>query len=116
MNPLAAYLSTPGTRHYRVIDVTAKRRPNVSDIIKATAQAHRVRVDDILCASRNRRIVYPRQEIMYRAAVETLLSFPQIGRALGNRDQSTIRHGIVHHAMRNGLPIPRGLQPEGEQG
>lgn len=93
-----------------LVDELAVLRPKVVDIIRATATRYRLSVGDILCSSRNRRIVHPRQEVMYRAAMETLLSYPQIGRALGNRDQTTIRRGVIQHAKRNGLPLPRGLQ------
>jgi len=111
MNPLAQYLLSPAVKGYRVITIT--RAVRVSDIVRSTAAAHRVRVTDILCSSRNRRIVYPRHEAMYRAAVETHASYPQIGRDLGGRDHSTVIHGIRQHAKRNGLPLPRGMTPGG---
>jgi hypothetical protein len=72
------------------------------------AAKHGLTVAELMGHSHRRGIVAARQEASYRAAAETKLSYPQIGRLL-NRDHTTILHGIRRHAERHGLPIPRRI-------
>ena len=51
-------------------------------------------VDDILSQKRQKEIAYPRQICMYLCRKLTPLPLQQIGNELGNRDHTTIRHGI----------------------
>lgn len=48
-------------------------------------------------ASRNRRIVFARQFVMYWARRKVGLSLPQIGRRLGGRDHTTVLHGCQRY-------------------
>lgn len=43
---------------------------------------------------RKRKIARPRQITMFLARELTALSLPQIGRALGDRDHTTVLHGV----------------------
>lgn len=56
-----------------------------------------------------------RHEAYYRCAVETDQSYPRIGQAFGNRDHSTILHGIKVHCERSGAVAPNKMTwlPEG---
>lgn len=50
-----------------------------------------------------------RHEAMFRCVAETALSLPIIGRAFG-MDHTSIGHGVMRHAERNGLTPPRGMK------
>lgn len=82
------------------------------DIIKAVADKHGFTVNDLLCFSRRRSIVYARQEAAYEITRLTTLSYPQIGHELGGREHTTILHANRAHAKRTGEPLLRGLTPE----
>jgi chromosomal replication initiation ATPase DnaA len=72
------------------------------------AKKHGVRVLDILSASRNVKLVAARQEAMFRAATETIGSYPWIGRRF-NRDHTTVIHSLRAYARSHGIEPPRGL-------
>lgn len=63
-------------------------------ITKEVAEKHNVSVRDMQSASRFRHIVTARNEAFYRLRNETTLSLPQIGRRFGDRDHTTVLHGI----------------------
>lgn len=48
----------------------------------------------LFSAQRHREIVAARQECFYRCSVETNKSLPEIGRYFGNKDHTTVLHGI----------------------
>jgi chromosomal replication initiator protein len=66
---------------------------SIQDISAAVADYYGVSVDDIIGPGRSRKIARPRQLVMYLAREETDSSLPQIGRALGNRDHTTVLYG-----------------------
>jgi hypothetical protein len=73
-------------------------------IIAETAEKHRITVADLVGRCQQRWAAWPRQEAMFRMFVECRhLSLPQIGRALGDRDHTTVIHGIERHAKRQGV-------------
>lgn len=64
-------------------------------IILKVAEHYGLSADDMRSQARYRRVARPRQVAMY--AMRELcphLSFPAIGRLLGNRDHTTILHGV----------------------
>jgi len=61
-------------------------------IIQAVARFHNVKASDIRSASRLKRLVRPRQVAIYLIREHTDYSFPDIGRAIGGRDHSTIQY------------------------
>lgn len=65
----------------------------IDQVIDTVAIYYRVTVEAILSNSRSRTIAFPRHMAMYLARTETSLSYPQIGRKLGNRDHTTILYG-----------------------
>lgn len=83
------------------------------DIVKAVCKAYGVTSKDLLSSRRQKYINVPRQHAMYLCKVHTDLSLPQIGRELGNRDHTTVLHGIARHRWRRKagikLPIIEGL-------
>lgn len=62
-------------------------------IIKSVAKFFSSNEKDLLGKSRERKLVRPRQIIMYLLREELKLPFPKIGEILGGKDHSTIMHG-----------------------
>ena len=68
--------------------VTAER------IIDLTAEMFGFEIDQITGGSRRRPLVDARQVAMYVTRGMTDLSFPDIGKAFGNRDHTTVMHAV----------------------
>lgn len=66
----------------------------IEDIINITSAYFSIHVDDIKSGKKNREISYPRQAAMYLARKLTKHSFPEIGKAFGNKDHSTVVKGV----------------------
>lgn len=62
-------------------------------IIREVCIKYNITLEDLISERRHHAIVVPRQEAMYRLCTETDWSLPRIGRALGNRDHTTVLHG-----------------------
>ncbi len=71
------------------------RQENLSmgDILSVVARHYNVSEADLLGRSRRKAIAHARQMVMYLAREETNTSLPQIGRALGGRDHTTVLYG-----------------------
>lgn len=82
--------------------------PQTSAIVEAVSRAYGIPVKEIVSRARSRHIVIARQHAVWLLRKETGLSLPQIGRALGDRDHTTMIHGIKRHQRRidNGEDIP----------
>ncbi len=78
-------------------------------ILVEEAAAAGVSVTELVSVSRQRALVLVRHRAMYRMAVETELSTPQIGRVCGRRDHTSVLYGIAKHCERNGLRLPRAM-------
>ena len=65
-----------------------------SALIHATASFFQIPPAALASPSRERATAYARHVAMYLLRQETGLSLQQIGRMLGNRDHTTVRHGI----------------------
>lgn len=63
------------------------------EIIEAVSNVYLVRISDIKGKGRQKKFVRPRHISMYLVREITNLSFPDIAKIFGNRDQSTIQHG-----------------------
>ena len=68
--------------------VTAER------IIELTADLFGFSIEQIISGSRRRPLVEARQVAMYVTRNTTELSFPDIGKAFGNRDHTTVMHAV----------------------
>lgn len=66
----------------------------VTRIIRETAQYYDMTVAEMLARRRERRFARARQVGMYAAKRLTTLSLPQIGRAFGGLDHTTVMHGV----------------------
>ena len=84
-----------------LIDNTAKAPVTVKGILEATAELFSFSVDQITGGSRRRPLVDARQIAMYVTRNMTDLSYPEIGRAFGNRDHTTVIHAVrkIEHHM-----------------
>ena len=72
----------------------SNRKISVEDIQKQVATHFNIRASDMFSARRARQIARPRQIAMYMAKNLTSLSYPEIGRRFGNKDHTTIMHGV----------------------
>ena len=73
----------------------ARRRTAAVDIVQAVVDYYGVALRDLRGRARNREIVLPRQVAMYLLREETTASLVDIGSELGNRDHTTVMHGIA---------------------
>lgn len=69
-------------------------RPTIKRIINVVAAHYNVTHDDIISPRRHLTVTRPRQIVMYLARQLTLRSFPEIGRAIGGRDHTTVLYGV----------------------
>lgn len=74
-------------------------------ILSEVCRKHGMTQKQVIGQQRNHNIVLARHEAMYRMAHETRMSLPMIGRRLGDRDHTTVLHGLRQHAARNGLTL-----------
>ena len=78
-------------------------------VISAIAEKHGLRPTDLTGPMRFKNYVHARQEAAYVMRTQLRRSYSTIGRALGNRDHTTIVHAVRAHAERNGLPYSEGF-------
>lgn len=74
-------------------------------IVTETITMHQVTVKHLLGPDRFPAVCHARHRAMYWLRVAGY-HYPDIGRFLGGRDQSTVRRGICAHAKRFGLDVP----------
>jgi len=68
--------------------------PSLRRIINATARLHGLAAADLTGPSRRRQMAWARGVAMYLARTLTGQSLQSIGRAFGDRDHTTVLHGI----------------------
>jgi chromosomal replication initiator protein len=73
---------------------SVKNKKSVSprQLIQAVAHYFELEIEDLLGKSREKRLAFPRQIIMYILREEMKFSFPSIGSELGGRDHTTAMH------------------------
>lgn len=109
----AAERERAARERFRVIDAHVAGLPSsIAEIIRSAATRHGTTTDEIRGTSRGFKLVAARQEAMYLCAEQTPYSLTQIGRFF-RRDHTTVLHGVRTHCARAGIPLPRGMQPEG---
>ena len=67
--------------------------PGVASVISSVARYYEVQIDELEGPRRTKKVALARQTAMYILREQSRLSFLDIGRALGNRDHTTILHG-----------------------
>jgi len=70
--------------------VRTGRTPNPENIVRLVGSRFGVTREQILSKSRDRTISLARGVVMFLVRKHTLMSFPEIGRALGNKNHSTV--------------------------
>ena len=78
------------------------RAPSIELVKKAAMKVFNVSKADLESPSKARAVVYPRQIAMYLCREQTHKSFPQIGRAFGRRDHTTVLY--AHRKLKRELP------------
>ncbi|MEW6353451.1 MAG: chromosomal replication initiator protein DnaA [Pseudomonadota bacterium] len=68
------------------------KQVTIENIQKTVAEYYKIRVAELLCARRSRSLARPRQLAMSLAKELTSYSLPEIGRAFGGRDHTTVLH------------------------
>lgn len=114
---------------YSVADVTSERRYemfSVEELIDRTCYAMGVTTMEVRGDGRNPRVVATRMLIAYMLRENTHMSFPEIARAMGRPNHSTVitaykrylesvdQHGMMHVKTNNGkdlsIDIRRGYE------
>lgn len=72
----------------------------VRKIIEQVAGKHGLSLSEMRLRSRARRYSWPRQEVMYRATLETRATLKAIAAELNLQDHTTVRHGTRAYAIR----------------
>ncbi|HFQ15772.1 MAG TPA: chromosomal replication initiator protein DnaA [Rhodobacteraceae bacterium] len=70
------------------------RKVTVEEIQRKVSEHYGIRLSDLLGPRRVRSIARPRQVAMFLAKNLTSRSLPEIGRRFGNRDHTTVMHGV----------------------
>jgi chromosomal replication initiator protein len=71
-----------------------RRECTPESVIETVADFYSMSPEDLKGRSRSQKVVKPRQVAMYLARQETDASLPQIGKALGDRDHTTVLYGV----------------------
>lgn len=74
--------------------LAVKVKPRMIEIIRVVARHNSITVEDIKSPKRNRNIAWPRQMAAALCREMTTCSYPEIGRAFGDRDHTTILFGV----------------------
>ena len=69
-------------------------RVSIEDIQRRVAEYFKLSVEEMRGARRQRSILYPRQIAMFLCRRLTEASLPEIGRAFGGRDHTTVLHAV----------------------
>lgn len=74
--------------------------PAQREIIARVAERNGLSIDELLLKRQHRSVSRPRQEAMWALRQAGRWSLPQIGRALGGFDHTTVLHGVRAHERR----------------
>lgn len=80
--------------------------PQIRTLLTEVCRKYDLTYKALIGKRRFYKLVCARNEAAYLLREKAGLSLPRIGRILGQRDHTTVRHGIVAHARRHYLPIP----------
>jgi len=85
---------------------------NAEDIMATVANFYNVKVTDLKGSRRLKQLVRPRHVAMYLIRKFTEHSFPEIGRAFGNRDHATVQHAVkkIRKAIKDDIDIRSAIQ------
>ena len=69
------------------------KQVSIDNIQRTVAEYYKIKMTDLLSKRRSRSIARPRQVAMALSKELTNHSLPEIGRAFGGRDHTTVLHG-----------------------
>lgn len=69
-------------------------------VMRRICKATNVMPQQVISESRATHVVFARQAIFYWSRRLSALSYPQIGREIGNRDHTTVLHGVALYPMK----------------
>lgn len=84
------------------LEISASQRVlTPKHVIQTVIEFFDLKIDDLLSKSREKRLAYPRQIVMYLMRRELKSSFPAIGQQLGGRDHTTAMHACqkIEHTI-----------------
>lgn len=73
--------------------IPQRHKLDTEKIVETVAEAFGIPVDRIISRERTQQVALPRQVAMYLLREEAHISLPQIGKALGGRDHTTVMYG-----------------------
>ena len=79
-------------RHLGSVLSEEPNRPTADSVVQSVASFYNIKITDLKGQRRLKQLVRPRHVAMYLVRKYTELSFPEIGRAFGNRDHATVQH------------------------
>lgn len=107
---LTESLTAEMLKHRKVVPVPSSRASGGSNdaetkdrwliITEEVSAKHGVTIIDLRSARRDRKSSRARHECFWRLRKETTMSIPRIGQLFGNRDHTTVLHGIQKHEDR----------------
>ena len=71
-----------------------KRRVDARAVIRHVARLYGLKVDEVLSRTNSQQVAFPRQVAMYCCKKLTNLSYPEIGKAFGNKHHSTVMYAV----------------------
>jgi len=72
----------------------ADRKVTIEDIKRRVCDHYALRMSDLTSQRRARAVARPRQVAMFLSKMLTSKSLPEIGRAFGGRDHTTVIHAV----------------------
>jgi chromosomal replication initiator protein len=81
-------------------------------LIKTISQIYNLSNEEIVGKSREKKIAFPRQVMMYLMREELKMSYPSIGDELGGRDHTTAIHAHekIAHELENDLKLKQEIE------
>jgi len=89
-----------------------KRSLTSKQLIQVIAEFYGLNLEDILGKSREKRLSFPRQIIMFLLRQELKMSYPNIGDELGGRDHTTAMHAFekISREIENNLKLRQEME------
>lgn len=90
----------------------AKKSATPREIIATVSRYFDVELEELLGKSREKRLSFPRQIIMYLLRTELNMSFPNIGHELGGRDHTTAIHadGKIRKELETDVKLKQDIE------
>lgn len=88
-----------------------KEAVNLDSLIDSVVNYFSIRKEEVTGTSRSRDLLVPRQVIMYLANTKLRISLVKIGQALGNRNHTTVMHGVgrIKEQLKNDRQLLRDI-------